>query len=174
MSTAQAVAKDSPKVAAPVEIARSGQFLTFILAGEEYGVDILKVQEIRGWSAVTRIPNTPSYVQGVLNLRGTIVPIIDLRMRFSMERIDYTTTTVIVVLSVVTDQGRRIIGIVVDGVSDVLSAAEGDIKPAPHFGESVRTEFVNGLVAANDKMVILLDTDKLLTASELAALDTVH
>ncbi len=174
MSTAQAVAKETQKEAAPVEVAHSGQFLTFVLSGEEYGVDILKVQEIRGWSSVTRIPNTPSYMQGVLNLRGTIVPIIDLRMRFSMERIDYTQTTVIVVLSVVMDHGRRTIGIVVDGVSDVLSATSDDIKPAPHFGESVRTEFVNGLVAAGDKMVILLDTDRLLTASELAALDTIH
>jgi purine-binding chemotaxis protein CheW len=170
MSTAQAVEKDANKAV----VAHSGQFLTFILAGEEYGVEILKVQEIRGWSAVTRIPNTPSYVQGVLNLRGTIVPIIDLRMRFKLERIDYTPTTVIVVLSVVTDQGRRTIGIVVDGVSDVLSATDGEIKPAPNFGESVRTEFVNGLVAANNKMVILLDSDKLLTASELAALDAIH
>lgn len=155
-------------------VARSGQFLTFILAGEEYGVEILKVQEIRGWNAVTRIPKTPAYVQGVLNLRGTIVPIIDLRMRFAMERIDYTATTVIVVLAVDTAQGKRTIGIVVDGVSDVLTATGDEIKPAPNFGQSLRTEFVNGLVAANDKMVILLDADKLLTAAELSALDSIH
>jgi purine-binding chemotaxis protein CheW len=155
-------------------VARSGQFLTFILAGEEYGVEILKVQEIRGWNAVTRIPKTPAYVQGVLNLRGTIVPIIDLRMRFAMERIDYTATTVIVVLSVDTAQGKRTIGIVVDGVSDVLTATGDEIKPAPSFGESLRTEFVNGLVANGERMVILLDADKLLTASELAALDSIH
>lgn len=155
-------------------VARSGQFLTFILAGEEYGVDILKVQEIRGWNAVTRIPKTPAYVQGVLNLRGTIVPIIDLRMRFAMERIAYTATTVIVVLSVDTAQGKRTIGIVVDGVSDVLTASSDEIKPAPSFGDSLPTEFVNGLVANGDRMVILLDADELLSASELAALDSIH
>jgi purine-binding chemotaxis protein CheW len=170
MTTAQTAEKESVRPdAGPVQ-----QFLTFILAGEEYGVEILKVQEIRGWSAVTRIPKTPDYVQGVLNLRGTIVPIIDLRMRFALKRIDYTQTTVIVVLSVVTEQGRRTLGIVVDGVSDVLAAAPGEIKPAPSFGDSVRTEFIKGLVAAGERMVILLDADKLLTAAELSALDSIH
>jgi len=152
----------------------AGQFLTFILAGEEYGVDILKVQEIRGWTAVTRIPHTPAFVQGVLNLRGTIVPIVDLRMRFGMERVEYTPLTVIIVLSVLREGQKRTIGLVVDGVSDVLSATADEVKPAPHFGDSVRTEFVNGLVAANDKMVILCDADKLLTAGELQALDAIH
>lgn len=170
MSATQTLDKETARA----EVARSGQFLTFILAGEEYGVEILKVQEIRGWNAVTRIPKTPAYVQGVLNLRGTIVPIIDLRMRFGLERIDYTATTVIVVLSVVTEQGKRTIGIVVDGVSDVLTATGEEIKPAPSFGDSIRTEFVNGLVANGERMVILLDADKLLTAAELSALDSIH
>lgn len=161
------------QVAKAVE-AHSGQFLTFLLAGEEYGVDILKVQEIRGWSAVTRIPKTPAYVQGVLNLRGTIVPLIDLRMRFGLPRIDYTATTVIVILSVAKERDRHTIGIVVDGVSDVLSVGAEEIKPAPSFGDSIRTEFINGLVTVEDRMVILLDSDKLLTQGELTALDAIR
>jgi len=165
MNSAKAVATAAPVPKAP------GQFLTFVLAREEYGVDILKVQEIRGWTAVTQIPNTPPYVQGVLNLRGTIVPIIDLRMRFGLEKIDYVLTTVIIVLSIRTERGPRTVGIVVDGVSDVLSAAAAEVKAAPDFGTSARTEFVSGLVSSGDKMVILLDSDRLLDARELAALE---
>jgi purine-binding chemotaxis protein CheW len=115
-------------------MAGSGQYLTFHLAGEEYGLDILKVQEIRGWTQVTRIPHTPPHVQGVLNLRGTIVPIIDLRKRFDLEKVDYTRITVVIVLSVTDLAGRRVIGIVVDGVSGVLDVTLETIKPAPNFG----------------------------------------
>lgn len=143
------------------------QYLTFLLAGEEYGVDILRVQEIKGWDSVTRIPNTPEYVQGVINLRGTIVPIIDLRMRFGIERLAYGPTTVVVVLKVIGEKGQRTMGIVVDGVTDVYTVSPKEIKPAPDFGAAVRSDFLKGLATMDEKMVILLEIDQLLNASEL-------
>lgn len=149
------------------------QYLSFKLAGEHYGVDILKVQEIKGWIPVTRIPNTPSHVRGVLNLRGTIVPIIDLRLRFNLEPAEYTPVTVIIVLCVKTaGLGNRVIGVVVDSVSDVLNVASADIRPAPDFGEGLNTEFIKGLATVGEHMVMLLESDKLLSADELAALGT--
>lgn len=144
------------------------QYLTFLLAGEEYGVDILRVQEIKGWDSVTRIPNTPEFVQGVINLRGTIVPIIDLRMRFNIEKLEYGPTTVVVVLRVLSEKGQRTMGIVVDGVTDVYTVAQKDVKPAPDFGGAVRSDFVKGLATMEGKMVILLDIDQLLNAGDLA------
>jgi purine-binding chemotaxis protein CheW len=169
MSTAQALAEDTNMAA----MESTDQVLTFILAGEEYGVDILRVQEIRGWSSVTRIPNTPAYIQGILNLRGTIVPIIDLRLRFNIEKIAYGPTTVIVVLKVMHENNTRIIGLVVDGVSDVYNIRTEDLKPAPDFGVSVKTEFIKGMATIAEKMVILLDIDKMLNASELAAMEAI-
>jgi purine-binding chemotaxis protein CheW len=142
--------------------AGSNQVLTFTLGEETYGVDILRVQEIRGWSPVTRIPQAPAHVLGVLNLRGSIVPIVDLRMRFSLERAEYTPLTVIIVLSVESAVGRRDFGVVVDGVSDVIDVAVGDVKPAPEFGEHVSTEFIEGLAAVAGRMVMLLDIDQLI------------
>ena len=144
------------------------QFLTFILAGEEYGVDILRVQEIKGWDAVTQVPNTPEYVRGVINLRGTIVPIIDLRIRFSMEQLEYGPTTVVIVLKVNSDdETSRIMGIVVDGVSDVYNVKNEDINAAPDFGEGVDSTFVKGLTTVDEKMVIILDIDHMLNSNEL-------
>jgi len=159
--------------AAP-KVAGSGQYLTFLLAGEEYGIDILKVQEIRGWLPVTRIPHTPPHVQGVLNLRGTIIPVIDLRKRFSLAKAEYTPSTVVIILTVTEKSGKRVIGIVVDGVSDVLDFAPDTIKPPPNFGTAVRTEFVNGLGAIENRMVILLDSDKLLTEAEMSPPGAIH
>jgi len=141
---------------------RSNQVLTFILGMETYGVDILLVQEIRGWSQVTRIPQTPPHVLGVLNLRGSIVPIVDLRMRFRLERAEYTAVTVIIVLSVETSSGRRDLGVVVDGVSDVIDIKAVDLKPAPDLGSQVSTEFIQGLMTVGESMVMLLDIDRLL------------
>lgn len=143
------------------------QYLTFLLDGEEYGVDILRVQEIRGWDSVTRIPNTPDYIQGVINLRGTIVPIIDLRMRFGLEKIDYGITTVVVVLKIVRDNRERILGLVVDAVSDVYDVPEEEVKEAPNFGTSIDVNFVRGLTTANEKMVIILNVDNLFDIDEL-------
>lgn len=147
------------------------QYLTFSLAEEEYGVDILRVQEIKGWTPVTRIPNTPDYMRGVLNMRGTIVPIIDLRMRFNLDEAQYTPTTVVIVLSVMAGDRKRILGVVVDGVSDVVSVSADDIKATPDFGTAVNTEFIQGLATTNEKMVMLLDIDQLLSIEELSNLE---
>lgn len=144
------------------------QFLTFMLADEEYGVDILRVQEIKGWDSVTNVPNTPKYVRGVINLRGTIVPIIDLRIRFSMDQLDYGPTTVVIVLKIISDEDERIMGIVVDAVSDVYNVKNEAIKPAPDFGEGVDSSFVKGLATVDEKMVIILDIDHMLNSNELA------
>lgn len=142
--------------------AGSHQVLTFTLGDETYGVDILRVQEIRGYSTVTRIPQAPAHVLGVLNLRGSIVPIVDMRMRFNLQRAEYTPLTVIIVLTVQSAAGRRDFGVVVDGVSDVIDVAVGDIKPAPELGTHVSTEFIEGLAAVSDRMVMLLDIDQLI------------
>ncbi|MET0499082.1 MAG: chemotaxis protein CheW [Steroidobacteraceae bacterium] len=140
----------------------SNQVLTFTLGEETYGVDILRVQEIRGFSPVTRIPQSPAHILGVLNLRGSIVPIVDLRMRFTLERAEYTPLTVIIVLSVESAVGRRDFGVVVDGVSDVIDVPVGDVKPAPELGAQVSTEFIEGLASVSGRMVMLLDIDQLI------------
>ena len=114
--------------------AESPQVLTFVLGSETYGVDILRVQEIRGWSAVTKIPNSPPHVLGVLNLRGSIVPVVDLRKRFNLEQAEYTAITVIIVLSVRSESGRRDFGVVVDGVSDVVDVQASAVRPTPDLG----------------------------------------
>lgn len=150
------------------------QFLTFILASEEYGVDILRVQEIKGWDAVTQVPNTPEYVRGVINLRGTIVPIIDLRIRFSMEQLEYGPTTVVIVLKVMSgNDDSRIMGIVVDGVSDVYNVKDDEINAAPDFGDGVDSTFVKGLATVDEKMVIILDVDHMLNSNELAKVNKI-
>lgn len=150
----------------------TSQYLSFMLAGEQYAFDILRVQEIKGWTQVTRIPNTPKYLRGVLNLRGTIVPIIDMRMRFNLEHADYTPTTVVIVLSVKSEVGERVIGVVVDAVSDVLNVTPEDMKETPDFGSNVNTDFISGLASVNDSMVMLLDVDKMFNADEIEAFNT--
>ena len=170
--TANATAKG-----AAAQAPGSHQVLTFTLGAETYGVDILRVQEIRGWAPVTRIPQSPPHVLGVLNLRGSIVPIVDLRMRFSLDQAEYTAVTVIIVLSVESAAGRRDIGVVVDGVSDVIDVHHAQVKPPPDLGGQVSTEFIRGLAAVSEHMVMLLDIDCLIggdvaeraTSSEAAA-----
>ena len=132
----------SNQVAAQIDAVAGGsnQVLTFTLGDETYGVDILRVQEIRGWSPVTRIPQAPAHVLGVLNLRGSIVPIVDMRMRFNLERAEYTPLTVIIVLSVESAVGRRDFGVVVDGVSDVVDVNKAEVRPAPELGSASATE----------------------------------
>jgi purine-binding chemotaxis protein CheW len=144
------------------------QYLTFFLADAEYGVDILRVQEIKGWETVTALPHTPEYVQGVMNLRGAIVPIIDLRQRFGMELLEPGPTTAVVVLKVVHDHGSRIMGVVVDAVSDVHTIADAELRPAPECGSTASSECVQGLATVNGQMLIILDIDQLLNAEELA------
>jgi purine-binding chemotaxis protein CheW len=141
---------------------KTDQVLTFVLGGETYGVDILRVQEIRGWSAVTKIPQSPPHVLGVLNLRGAIVPIVDLRTRFALERAEYTAVTVIIVLSVLSPGGRRDFGVVVDGVSDVVDVKAADVRPAPEMGTSAATSYIRGLATVAERMVVLLDIDRLI------------
>jgi len=155
------------------EVGQSGedQFLTFTLADEEYGVDILRVQEIKGWDQVTGIPNTPDYILGVINLRGTIVPVVDMRLRFGLPPMEYGPMTVVIVLRIESGNRTRIMGIVVDAVSDVYNIPEAGIKPAPDFGGTVESEFITGLAGVEDKMVIVLDVDRLLNSRELAVMD---
>lgn len=143
------------------------QYLTFIMADEEYGVDILSVQEIRGWETATPIPNAPTHVKGVINLRGTIVPIVDLRQRFGIASTDYGPLTVVIVLKVEKDHKERVMGIVVDAVSDVYSLSAGMMKDAPDLGEKVSTRFLKGLATIDKKMVILLDINELLSNDEI-------
>jgi purine-binding chemotaxis protein CheW len=139
------------------------QFLTFNLGEELYGVDILRVQEIKGYTAVTKIPNTPPHIKGVLNLRGTIVPIVELRTKFGMPRIDYTAFTVIIVV-VVRD---KVMGLVVDAVSDVLNIEKKDIQASPEFGVKVDVSFLNGIGKSGDKLVALLDIDRMLSEGDV-------
>jgi len=151
----------------------SDQYLTFSLAGEEYGVDILGVQEVKVWTEVTVLPNTPSYIKGVLNLRGVIVPIIDLRTRFKMPAVEYTETTVIVVLKLNIDNKERIIGLVVDSVSDVLDLPHSAQKSVDEFDLNSKSAAITGVATVNDKLVIMMNAAKLLDASEMASLEKV-
>lgn len=143
------------------------QYLSFVLGKEEYGVDILRVQEIRSWEPVSRVPNVPAYEKGVVNLRGAIVPIIDLRERFALSKVEYTPLTVVVVLQTGNGNSTRIMGVVVDSVSDVISVEKNEIQGAPDFGTKVSNEFINGLVSVSERMVMLLDVDKLLTIENM-------
>lgn len=138
------------------------QFLTFVMEGEEYGIDILNVQEIRGWGNVAPIPNAPAHVSGVINLRGAIVPVIDLRVMFALGEARFDENTVVIVLKVETDRVDRIMGIVVDAVSDVFSLSEGDKRPPPNVNQNISQNYINGLTEVKGKMVILLDSERLL------------
>ncbi|EPQ9802431.1 chemotaxis protein CheW [Cronobacter sakazakii] len=147
----------------------SGQeFLVFTLGDEEYGIDILKVQEIRGYDQVTRIANTPSFIKGVTNLRGVIVPIVDLRVKFEQGDVEYNENTVVIVLNF----GQRVVGIVVDGVSDVLSLTAEQIRPAPEFAVKLSTEYLTGLGAIGERMLILVHIEKLLNSEEMELIDS--
>jgi len=138
------------------------QYLTFLLDDEEYGVDILAVQEIRGWSKTTAIPNSPPHMLGVINLRGIIVPVIYLRKCFNLEEVEFTATTVVVVVKVSHDAGERTVGLVVDAVSDVHMIPDKDINKSPAMAGAVSSRFIKGLANINDKMVILLSIDELI------------
>ncbi len=137
------------------------QVLTFSLGGETYGVDILRVKEIRGWSPVTRIPRSPETLLGVLNLRGLIVPILDLRVRFALESAEFTPMTVIIVLSLRTETGQRECGIVVDNVNDVVDIATDTIRPAPAMGGANTSAFIEGIATHDEQMLILLNAENL-------------
>ena len=142
------------------------EVLVFVLGKEEYGVDILKVQEIRGYEKVTALPAAPDYLKGVVNLRGTIVPVIDLRVKFGMANPAYDSMTVVVILRI----AARVIGIVVDGVSDVIRLAPGDVKPAPQLGSLVDASYLAGVATLDERMILLVDIEKFLSSGELKLL----
>ena len=144
--------------------AEAEQYLTFRLDGLDYGIPIHQVQEIRGWTKVTPLPNSPRYIRGVLNLRGTIVPIIDLRLRFNLQEVPYDAVTVIVVINV----GGRLAGIVVDAVSDVINLNPEERRSAPEFEGHANRQFVQGLTQVEDKLLVLIDVDKLVSHDTLA------
>ncbi|MDF7759600.1 chemotaxis protein CheW [Kosakonia cowanii] len=146
------------------------EFLVFTLGNEEYGIEILKVQEIRGYDRVTRIANTPDFIAGVTNLRGVIVPIVDLRVKFTLGSAEFDDNTVVIVLSL--DSGR-VVGIVVDGVSDVLALNAAQIKPAPEYTVTLSTQYLLGLGSLNERMLILVDIEKLLNSEEMELIERV-
>jgi len=146
------------------------QILTFSLNNEEYGVNILQVNEIREWTNITTIPDVPNYVRGVLNLRGNIVPIIDLRIRFSIEPIDYGPTTVVILLNIRNNETENVIGIVVDSVSDTHSVSKEDIRDKPTVGGFIDIEYIQGLVNVDEYLVLLLDINKLLSEHQIEEL----
>ncbi|WP_024527738.1 chemotaxis protein CheW [Serratia fonticola] len=143
------------------------EYLVFRLGSEEYGIEILKVQEIRGYDRVTRIIHTPDFIAGVTNLRGAIVPIVDLRVKFQLPFAEFNENTVVIVLNL----GVRIVGIVVDGVSDVLSLNAEQIKPAPDFTVTLSSEYLLGLGALDERMLILVNIEKLLNSDEIELVD---
>jgi purine-binding chemotaxis protein CheW len=143
------------------------QHLTFALGQEEYGVDILKVQEIKGYTAPTPVPNTPGYIKGVMNLRGTIIPVVDLRVKLALKETEYNQFTVIIVVTV----GTKVVGLIVDSVSDVLNIPKSDIQAPPEFGSTVDVRFIEGMAKAGEKIVMLLDIDRVIADGELEAME---
>jgi purine-binding chemotaxis protein CheW len=152
-------------VAAPTR-----EFLAFRLGDEDYAIDIFKVQEIRVFDNVTRLPGAPDYIKGVLNLRGLIAPVLDLRIKFGFEQVEYGPFTVLIVLHV----RDRLVALVVDAVAEVVALTDGDIKPPPEFATAVNIEYVTGLGTRDDRMLILLDIDKLISSQELGLFDAEH
>jgi purine-binding chemotaxis protein CheW len=150
---------------------REGKYLTFSVASEEYGISILKIKEIIGMMAITPVPQTPKFVKGVINLRGKVIPVIDLRLRFGMEEIDYTERTCIIVVEIAGQAGTVLIGIVVDAVSEVLSIKGEDIEDTPTFGTTLNTDYILGMAKMEGGVKILLDIDRVLTGEEIAVLE---
>ena len=143
------------------------EFLTFRLGKEEYGIEILKVQEIRGYDSITQIANAPEFIKGVVNLRGIIVPIIDMRIKFKLGNADYDQFTVVIILNV----AGRVMGIVVDGVSDVLTLEAEQMRPTPEFGSVIDTEYIMGLGTVEERMLILIDIEKLMSSSDMGLIE---
>jgi purine-binding chemotaxis protein CheW len=146
----------------------AGEYLTFTLGSEEYAIDILKVQEIRGYEPPTLIANAPAFIKGVINLRGIIVPVVDLRIKFNLGKVEYTPFTVVIILNV----AGRVVGAVVDAVSDVISLTPAQIKPAPDFSGSFDTKYILGLAAQDARMMIVTDIERLMTSAEMELIDS--
>ena len=146
----------------------SNEFLSFKLGSEEYGIEILKVQEIRSYEAVTHIANAPEFIKGVVNLRGIIVPIVDMRIKFNLGKAEYDQFTVVIILNV----AGRVVGMVVDGVSDVITLSAGQMKPAPDFSSSTfDTQYITGLGTLDSRMLILVDIEKLMGGADMALVE---
>ncbi|MDP2143821.1 MAG: chemotaxis protein CheW [Gallionella sp.] len=145
------------------QAADSRELLTFTLGSEEYGIDILKVQEIRGYDAVTTIANSPDFIKGVINLRGIIVPIVDMRIKFGLGNVTYNNLTVVIILNV----ASRVVGMVVDGVSDVIALTAEQLKAAPEFSGTMDTQYITGLGTVDDRMIIVVDIEKLMTSRDM-------
>ena len=160
----------SPAQEAPAgghQAVSNNEFLTFTLGKEEYGIDILRVQEIRGYDAVTAIANTPPFIKGVINLRGVIVPIVDMRIKFNLGNVEYNQFTVVIILNL----SHRVVGMVVDGVSDVITLTHEQIKAAPEFSSSLDTQYIMGLGAVDQRMIILMDIEKLMSSRDMDLID---
>lgn len=145
----------------------ASEYLTFTLGSEEYAIDILKVQEIRGYEQPTLIANSPPFIKGVINLRGIIVPIVDLRVKFRLSKVEYTPFTVVVILNV----AGRVIGVVVDSVSDVIMLTRQQIRPAPDFSATFDTKYIMGLASVEGRMLIVSDIEQLMTSNDMALID---
>ena len=167
----QAVTAEAPLPAQSAAVSKqANEFLTFTLGHEEYGVEILKVQEIRSYEAPTTIANAPPFLKGVVNLRGVIVPIVDMRIKFGLGSSEYNQFTVVIILNV----AHRVVGMVVDGVSDVLTLAAEQIRPAPEFGASLDTKYIIGLGTVEQRMLILMDIERLMTSEDMALTDQAY
>ena len=151
-------------------LAKAGKYLTFKLGAEDFGLEILKVQEIIKMMSITKVPRTPGFVRGVINLRGKVIPVVDLRSKFDMEGKETTEKTCVIVVQVAKGDGRVTMGIIVDEVSEVLDIVAGEIEPAPSFGSSLDTRFILGMAKARGSVKILLDIDKVLSGSEMESL----
>ncbi len=147
--------------------ATSSEYLTFVLGREEYGIDILKVQEIRGYEAPTTIANAPAFIKGVINLRGVIVPIIDMRIKFNLGEPSYDQFTVVIILNI----ADRVVGMVVDGVSDVIQLSADNLRPAPDFSSTLDTRYIVGLGTIDQRMIIVVDIEKLMTSHDMALVE---
>jgi purine-binding chemotaxis protein CheW len=152
---------------------RAGKYLVFHLGKEEFGIRVLKVREIMGIQDITAVPQTPAYVKGVINLRGKVIPVVDLRLKFGLPEVEYTQRTCIIVVQVQADSHGMMVGIVVDGVAEVLNLVSGDIEDTPDFGQGVVTPYLLGMAKIKGKVKILLDIDQVLTSQELGGLQSV-
>ena len=155
----------APTLAEPLTSLR--EFLAFKLGAEEYGIDILRVQEIRSYEQPTRIANAPDFIKGVVNLRGVIVPIVDMRLKFNLERADYGSFTVVIVLNI----GRRVVGMVVDAVSDVITLTPEQLRPVPEFNSAIQSDHLLAIGVIDQRMLILVDIEKLLTGAEMGLVE---
>ena len=169
LDTIQNISARTPAVASGAADIGGREFLAFTLGEEEYGIDILKVQEIRGYDTVTKIANAPAFIKGVINLRGNIVPIVDMRIKFNLERVEYNLFTVVIILNV----AKRVVGIVVDGVSDVIALTPDQIKPSPEFSTAMDTQYITGLGTVDERMIIVVDIERLLSSKDMELFESV-